>query len=351
MEVTMYYKYSKVIIAIVVAIGLSTSAVLADGKLSIYNWFEYMPQELLDKFSAESGVEVTTDTYDSNEALLASLKAGALGTYDVAVPGDYMVQIMAESGLLDTIGSGELKNKGNIEDQWLNVPFDSGRVHSIPYQWGSTAFSVNRDVYQGDINTTDIIFDPPAELRGKINMLDSQGEVIALASLHQGIPQCSNDRDQLKALDAMLQEAKGSWASFNSDTAKEVLVSGDAAAGMIYNGFSAKGREEGANIEYAFPKQGYIAWMDNVVLLKDAPNRANAIKFMDFLLKPENVAELTNFARYSAGIKGVKPLLDKELATLPESNPPADAGPAVFIEVCDQKTQEVYDQIWTNLKK
>ena len=195
-----------------VALGMSLALVAgqaqAEGKLSIYHWFEYIPQELLDDFSAKYDVEVTMDTYDSNEAMLASLKAGKLGSYDVSVPGDYMVDIMAKEGLLDTIAEGELENHGNIEDQWLNVPFDAGRKHSIPYQWGSTSFSVNRDVYEGDIATTDILFDPPAELAGKINMLDSQGEVLAMASLHLGIPQCSNDKEQLKALDELLTNAK-----------------------------------------------------------------------------------------------------------------------------------------------
>lgn len=147
------------------------------------------------------------------------------------------------------------------------------------------------------------------------------------------------------------QEAKQHWASFNSDTAKEVLVSGDAAVGQIYDGFAAKGREEGANIEYAFPSQGYVVWMDNVVLLRDAPNRENALLFMDFLLEPENIAAVTNYARYNAGLSGVGEFLDPALAEQPESNPPAEAGAGVFIEVCDQATQEVYDQIWTNLKQ
>ena len=330
---------------------LVSGAAAAQEKVVVYHWFEYIPQELLDQFTAETGIEVVMDTYDSNEAMLASLKAGGMGTYDVAVPGDYMVKIMINEGLLDTIADGELKNKANIEDQWLNVSFDPGRQHSIPYQWGSTSFSVNRDVYTGPINTTDILFDPPAELSGKINMLDSQGEVMAIASLHLGIPQCSSSRRELRKLNGVLEDAKPHWASFNSDTAKEVLVSGDAAVGMIYNGFSAKAREEGANVEYAYPTQGYIAWMDNVVLLKEAPNRANALRFMDFLLVPENVATLTNWTQYSAGVKGVSPLLDEALATLPEANPPASAGPASFIEVCDEKTQKVYDRIWTNLKK
>ncbi len=332
------------------ALALVAGAASAEGKLSIYHWFEYIPAELLEKFESETGVEVTMDTYDSNEALLAALKAGKLGSYDVAVPGDYMVEIMAGEGLLDTIAEGELANFGNIEPEWVDVAFDPGRKHSIPYQWGSTSFSVNRDVYSGNINTTDILFNPPAELAGKINMLDSQGEVIALASLHLGIPQCSTDRDQLKALDELLQSAKASWASFGSDIAKDVLVSGDAAVGMIYNGFSSKAREEGANVEYAYPDQGYVVWMDNVVLLKDAPNRENAIKFMDFMLEPENIAAVSNYAQYNAGVEGVAEFLEPTLATMPENNPRDGAGAGAFVAVCDEATQKVYDQIWTRLK-
>lgn len=333
------------------ALTLGAGVASAEGELVVYHWFEYIPQELLTKFTEETGVTVTMDTYDSNEAMLASLKAGGIGTYDVSVPGDYMVAIMLGEGMLDMIAEGELQNKGNIAPDWADPNFDPGRQHSIPYQWGSTSFAVNRDVYSGDINTTDILFNPPEELQGRINMLDSQGEVLAMAALHMGIPQCSSDRDQLRALNDMLQEAKQHWTSFNSDTAKDVLVSGDAAVGQIYDGFAAKGREEGANIEYAFPSQGYIAWMDNVVLLKDAPNRENAVKFMDFLLEPENIAAVSNFARYNAGVDGVADFLDPTLATQPENNPPADAGPGVFIEVCSEEVQAVYDQIWTNLKK
>ena len=332
-------------------LALSANVAIAQEKVVVYHWFEYIPQELVDKFTKETGVEVIMDTYDSNEAMLASLKAGGIGTYDVSVPGDYMVKIMANEGLLDAIADGELANKGNIASEWADPSFDPGRQYSIPYQWGSTSFAVNRDVYSGDINTTDMLFDPPAEVSGKINMLDSQGEVLAMAALHLGIEQCSSDRDKLKALDSMLSNAKTNWASFSSDTAKEVLVSGDAAVGQIYDGFAAKARAEGANVEYAFPKQGYIVWMDNVVLLKDAPNRANALKFMDFLLKPENIAAVSNYARYSPGLKGTATFLDPELATLPEANPPADAGAGVFIEVCDADVQEVYNNIWTNVKK
>lgn len=331
------------------ALGVATAA-HAEGDLFLYNWFEYMPQELLDKFEAETGVHVTMDTYDSNEALLAALKAGKLGSYDLAVPGDYMVKILGDEGMLDTFEPSELSNFGNIEEQWVDVPFDEGRHSSVPYQWGSTSFAVNRDVYKGDIETTAIIFAPPAELAGKINVLDTAGETLTFASLHLGIPQCTTDREQLKALNALVQDAKKNWASFGSDVAKDVLVSGDAAAGMIWSGFAAKAREEGANIEYAFPREGFIVWMDNLALLKDAPNRENALKFMDFMLEPENAAALTNFARYSAGVTGVHDFLLPEVADSPEGNPPAGAQ-GVFVEACPQEVQVMYDQIWTNLKK
>ncbi|MEH6360646.1 MAG: extracellular solute-binding protein [Amylibacter sp.] len=338
------------ITASVLAMTLAANAAQAEGKLSVYHWFEYIPQELLDKFAAKYDVEVTMDTFDSNESMLASLKAGKLGSYDVSVPGDYMVEIMAGEGMLDTFEPSELSNFGNIMPQWVDVSFDKGRHSSIPYQWGTTSFSVNRDDYKGDINTTDILFNPPEELRGKINVLDSQGELLALASLHLGIPQCTTDREQLKALNALVQEAKPHWASFGSDVAKDVLVSGDASVGMIWSGFSAKARSEGANIEYAFPKQGYIVWMDNMVLLKDAPNRDNALKFMNFLLEPENAAAVTNYAQYTAGVTGTEPFLSDDVKNSPESNPPASPVGS-FVAACTQDVQKVYDTIWTNLKK
>jgi spermidine/putrescine transport system substrate-binding protein len=328
-----------------------SGAAWAEGSLSVYHWFEYIPQELVDKFEAETGIDVTIDTYDSNEAMLASLKAGKLGQYDVAVPADFMVKIMADEGMLGTFTPEEMTNLGNVAPQWLDVPFDPGRQSSIPYQWGTTSFSVNRDMYQGDISSLATIFNPPPELQGKINVLDSQNEVLILGSLYLGIPQCTTDREQLKALSDMLVNAKQYWASFSSDSAKDVLVSGDVAAGVIWNGFSAKARAEGANVEYVYPTEGHVVWMDNMVLLADAPNRENAIKFMNFLLEPENAAAVTNYAAYTSGVAGVEPFLDEAIRTSPENNPPADAAPGQFAQVCEPDVQALYDAIWTNLKK
>ncbi len=332
------------------ALFASSMAAQAEGKLSIYHWFDYIPQELLDKFSKEHDVEVTMDTFDSNEAMLAALKAGKMGSYDVAVPSDYMVKIMGEEGLLDTIGDGELSNFGNIAPDWLNVPFDNGRKSSVPYQWGSSNFAVLKSAGISDVHTSELVFNPPEVLKGKINMLDSQGEVLALASLYLGIPQCSSDRDQLKQLNDLVVSAKANWASFASDTAKDQLLAGDASLSMIYSGQAAKARQEGAALEYSFPKEGYILFADSIVLLKDAPNRDNAIKFMNFMLEPENVAAVSNYAQYGNNVTGADKFMDAALAKSPELNPPAGSK-GHFVEACAQEVQEYYDRIWTNVKK
>lgn len=336
--------------ALTLCASVFASAASAQGKLAFYNWGEYIPQALLNKFEAETGIDVTMDTYDSLESMLATLKAGKIGIYDLVVPGDFMVDILRDEGMLDTFERSELSNFDNILPQYIDVPFDMGRKSTIPYQAGSTSFAVDRNKFTGDINTSSLIFDPPAELRGEINVLDSAAEVLAIASMYLGIPQCSTDRDQLQALNDMLQAAKPHWASFGSDNSREVLVSGDVKLSMTWSGYSARARAEGANVEWAYPREGYVVWMDNVALLKDAPNRENALRFMNFLLVPENAAAVTNYARYAAVVKGAAEFLDPEVASAPESNPPAD-NPGTFVQACSEDVQIVYDRIWEELKK
>ena len=342
-------KLLKPLAAAAIAAAIASPAQAA-GELKLYNWFDYIPQELLDKFSKEHDVEVIQDTYDSNETLLAKLKSGVKG-YDVAVPGDYMVQIMIGEDLLEKVEPNQLPNYKHVSAQWRDVPFDPGRHYSVPYQWGTTGFMVDTAVYSGDINTLGILFDTPAELKGKVNMLKDVNDVINAGLRYLGYPRCNSNKTQLKALNDLLLKAKGDWLSFNSDGAKEVLVSGDAAVGMIWNGFGMKARAEKASLKYAYPKEGMTAWMDNLVVLKGAPNIDNAKAFLNFMMAPENAAALTNYARYTAGVDGTGPYLDEELSTALELNPPADAPSPEFVPPCEPQVVKLYDRIWTNLLK
>jgi len=321
----------------------------AEGKLNLYNWFDYMPQELIDKFSKEYDVEVTMDTYDSNESLLARLKAGVTG-YDIAVPGDYMVSILIQEGFLEKVQPNKMENFKNVDPRYVDVYFDKGREYSVPYQWGSTSFMVDTAVYNGDIDTLEIIFSPPPELSGKINMLKDVNEVLNMGLRYLGYPRCNDNPEQLKALNDLLQGSKKHWLSFNSDGAKEVLVSGDAAAGMNWNGFGMRTRMEKPTLKFAYPKEGITMFMDNFVVLKGAPNLENAKKFLNFMMIPENAATLTNFARYTSGIMGTEPFLEPEMKTAHEVNPPKDAL-IELVPPCKDEVIRLYDRIWTNLLK
>ena len=342
----------KQLIALITSLSLIclSGPVLAAGKLNIYNWFDYLPQELIDKFAGEYDVDVTMDTYDSNESLLARLKAGVTG-YDIAVPGDYMVQILIQEGMLEQVNSSEFNNFKNIPQEYVEVYFDPGRKYSVPYQWGTTGFMVDTAVYDGDIDTLEIIFNPPPELRGRINMLKDVNDVLNAGLRYLDLERCNGNPADLKKLNELLSNVKQHWLSFNSDGAKEVLVSGDAAAGQIWNGFGMRARAEKATLKYAYPKEGITGWMDNLVVLKGAPNLDNAKKFMNFMLESENAAILTNFARYSAGVTGTGPFLDDELKTAHEVNYPASAPAPEFVPPCDENVIRLYDRIWTNLLK
>jgi spermidine/putrescine transport system substrate-binding protein len=120
---------------------------------------------------------------------------------------------------------------------------------------------------------------------------------------------------------------------------------------MIWNGFGMRARAERESLKYAYPREGLTAWMDNIVVLKGAPNLDNAKAFQNFMMDPENAAALTNFARYTAGVSGTEPFLDEELVSAPEVNMPADAPAPEFVPPCSEEVVRLYDRIWTNLLK
>ncbi len=338
-------------VALGVAIGIAgISSANAAGELKIFNWSDYMPQSLLDKFAKEYDVKVTQDTYDSNETLLAKLKSGVTG-YDVAVPGDYMVAILIKEGLLQKVEPNQLSNYKNIKKDLIDVYFDKGRHYSIPYQFGTTSFMVDTNVYHGDINTLGILFDTPKALQGKINMFRDVNEVINAALRYKGFPTCNSNRKQLKQVNDLLLKARKNWLSITSDGSREMLVSGDAAASMLWNGMALRARMEKPSLKFAYPKEGMTAWADNVVVLKGAQNVKNAKLFMNFLLKPENAAALTNFAGYTAGVNGTAPYLDAKFKNALELNPPKGAPKPEFVPPCSPEVVHLYDRIWTNLLK
>lgn len=334
----------------VAAVGLAWAGpAAAEGKLNIYNWGNYTNPELIEKFSKEYDVEVTLDGYDSNETMLAKVKEGGTG-YDIVVPGDYMIQIMIGEGLLAEIKPNEMENFKHMDPKWVDVWWDPGRSYSVPWQWGTTSFTVDTEVYTGDIDTLALLFEPPPELQGRINMLNDMNDVINAGLRYLRYPRCNGNKDQLKEVTELLLNAKQYWRTMDYSTI-EKLTSKDVDLSQNWNGAAMRARAQRPTLKYAYPKEGFTGWMDNVAVLSDAPNMENAKLFVNFIMAPENAALISNFARYANGIKGSEAFMDPEMLDAPEINMPADAPTPDFVKPCPQETVDLYNKIWTRLKQ
>ena len=160
-------------------------AAMAEGELNIYNWGNYTSPEMIEKFEAETGIKVTITDYDSNDTALAKITAGGHG-FDIVVPSGTYIPIFVGEGLLMELDPAELPNHANIDPQWADVKFDPGRKYSVPWQWGTVGVTVNTAIYSGDINTADIVFNPPEELVGKINVVPEMNDVMGMAIHYVG---------------------------------------------------------------------------------------------------------------------------------------------------------------------
>lgn len=335
--------------AVASVVALSAMGAHAEGKLNIYNWGNYTNPDMVKKFEAQYDIEVTLDGYDSNETMLAKVKEGSTG-YDVVVPGDYMIAIMVGEGLLAEINAADMENFKNMDPNWVDVYWDPGRKYSVPYQWGTTSFTVDTAVYDGDINTLGLIFDAPDELKGRVNMLNDMNDVINAGLRYLGYPRCNSNPDQMKELMELLVASKADWRTMDYAVI-EKLTSKDVDLSQSWNGAAMRARADRPTLKYAYPKEGFTGWMDNVAVLADAPNMENAKLFVNFMMDPENAAMTSNFARYANGVLGSGQFMDAVMLEAPEIVMPADAPVPDFVKPCDQDVVELYNKVWTRLKQ
>jgi spermidine/putrescine transport system substrate-binding protein len=327
----------------------SASFSMAEGQLNIYNWGNYTSPELIEKFQEETGITVTVTDYDSNDTALTRIKAGGHG-FDIVVPSASYVPIWVADGLLTELDHSKLPNIANLDPQWVEVPFDEGRTHTIPWLWGTTGVIVNTSVYDGDPNTADIFLNPPDELKGKINVIPEMSDVMAIVIRYVGgTDSCTDDRDVLRAARDALMAAKPHWIALDYGTVDQ-YGAGDISAGVYWNGASMRARLQNDDLVYGYPATGYPIWMDNAAILADAQNAENAYTFLNYIMEPEHAAMLSNFARYANAVVGSEEFMDEEMRDAPEMVVPdefLEAGQ--FSLTCPAEVQQMHTQIWTEL--
>lgn len=324
-------------------------AAAQDRQLQLYNWGDYTSPELIAKFEAETGIRVTITDYDSNDTALAKVSAGGHG-FDLVVPSANYVPIWIERGLIQELDHSRLPNIVNIAPEWVDVAWDPGRRYTVPWQWGTTGIAVNTSAYDGDINTSDIVFDPPEELRGKINVVPEMADVISMAIMNVGGEPCTEDLEVLRQVRDMLLAAKPHWLSMDYDSEAK-LSANDIMAALTWNGPTMRARLNNPPVAYGYPVEGYPIWMDSVALLSDARNVDEAYEFLNFIMEPENAALISNYARYANGITGSEEFMDPEMRDAPEIVIPEEhRAHGVFLPTCPPSATDLYAQIWTELQ-
>jgi spermidine/putrescine transport system substrate-binding protein len=329
--------------------ALATGALAQDRQLQLYNWGDYTSPEMIEKFEAETGIDVTITDYDSNDTALAKVQAGGHG-FDLVVPSASFLPIWIEQGLIQELDLSRLPNHANIAPEWADVDWDPGRRYSVPWQWGSTAVSVNTSAYSGDINTSDIFLNPPPELQGKINVIPEMNDIIGLAILNAGGELCTTDMEVLRKVRDTLMNAKQYWLSMDYDSEAK-LSANDIMAAATWNGPSMRARLVNPPVQFGYPKEGYLLWMDSVALLSDAQNVDEAYEFLNFIMAPENAAMISNYARYGNGIAGSEEFMDAEMTGAPEIEIPEEhLANGHFLPTCSPEANDIYSQIWTELQ-
>ncbi len=337
----------KKLIYIAIAFAFSSGLALAQGSLNFYNWTDYTSPELIEKFEKETGIKVNVDVYDSNESLLAKLKSGATG-YDLAVPSQNFVQIMVNEGMLEEVNAFEMENFKYVDERWRNPQWDPEQKYTAPWQFGTTSFSVRTDANTGSCNTLKTFFEPEGEACGKLGVFKTPEEVVSLAHLYLGQEYCADDSDSLKAIQALLEKQKECVLVYSSEATTDRLANKETVISNTWNGDVMRIRTEGAPVEYCYPKEGIVGWYDSLVIPKGAENIENAKKFINFVMKPENMALESNFARYANAIPESTQYMDGELASAPENSVPSTT-PVKFQTNCSAKYIKAVDKIWTKL--
>ena len=341
----------KLALATMLAVGLTGCSSSEETQvLNLYNWSEYMPQEVLDRFTEETGIQVVYTTYDSNEAMYARLKLlDDSAAYDLAVPSTYYVSKMRQEDLLMPIDRSKIEGFDNLSPELVNLDIDPENAYSVPFLWGTTGLGVDTADVDGEVTAWADLWDERFD--GRIVLTNDMREVFHVALRVLGHSGNSTDPEHIEEAYEKLAELMPSVRTFNSDAPRMPFLEGETDIGMIWNGEAVMGRDALPTLEYVYPEEGIIAWLDSFVIPKNAKNPEAAHKFISFVLKPEISALISEDIGYATPNLAARELLDESVASDRASYPTAeDMINAEFQTDIGDEALQVYAKYWEKLK-
>jgi spermidine/putrescine transport system substrate-binding protein len=349
MTTTLRLVVSAVFLAVLVACSPGTEGA-GDKKpvtLHLFTWSDYTEETVVKEFERRFGVKVVTDTFGSNEELLAKLQGGASG-YDVVVPSDYMVSILIKQGLLAELDPAKVPDLAHVYKHLKGLYYDPQNTYSVPYLWGTTGIGYNADLVKPPPESWQVLWDP--RYKGKISLLNDEREVFGMALRAAGESLNATQPPKLEAAKARLMAQKALVKTYTSENYDQLLVSGEVVLAHGWSGTILRATDERPSIKYVIPKEGGTIWQDNLCVLKSSQHKDEAMAFINFLLEPQMAARITSKVKYASASEEARLFVPREIAQNPAIYPPAsvvarlewikDVGEAI----------KLYDRAWTELK-
>lgn len=343
-----------------------TSLASAEEVLNIYNWSDYIAPGTLEQFTADTGIKVNYDVYDSNEVLEAKLMTGASG-YDVVMPSNSFLERQVKAGVYQTIDKSKLSNAGNLDATLLKQieMSDPGNQHNVPYAWGTIGIGYNSKMIEArlgtaDIDSLDVLLNPEVAAKLEdcgIAVLDSPAEMMSIIHNYRGVNPNSEDTKELKASTDLLAQTRPFIKYFHSSKYISDLANGDICVAIGYNGdiLQSQSRAEeagqGVDVRFAIPKEGTLVWFDLMAIPADAPHPQSALTFIDYILKPKVAAAISNYVFYAVPNTAAEPLLDPEVANNKGVYPTEEVKQKLFVQVAHTaRFDRSLTRAWTNVK-
>lgn len=338
----------KILLSFFIFFAASVNA--ADSTLRLFIWSEYIDPAVVADFERANHCKVAIDLYEDAESMLSKVQAAGGGTFDVVVPPDHMVRPMAKLNLLARLQKEALPNLKNIDPKFLKAPFDPENKFSVPYQWGTVGIYARPQKGKTLDPTWGLIFDPKQQA-GPFMLIDSMRDTIGAALKFKGHSFNSTNPAELKEARDLVIAAKKRAIGFEASVGnKNKVVSKAARAAIVYSGEAARGMSEDAETTYIIPKEGSQIWLDNLVILANAPHKELAERFLNFVMDGDVAARISNFTQFSTPNAAARGKIQPELLKNPAIYPPPDVMAKLEFLSDLGSNLRLYDEVWTQIK-